>query len=145
MDEELQRIREKKLRELQDGLQRPKTEFRVHSVDSTNFQSMLGTHRFLVVDFWAEWCGPCRRVGPVIEELARELGDRVTFTKCNTDENPKIASGFGINAIPTIILFSSGQVADVVVGALPKETLKARLFKAFGLPGGSPGDTPGRS
>jgi len=145
MDEELQRIREKKLRELQDGLQRPKPEFKVHPVDSTNFQSMLGTHRFLVVDFWAEWCGPCRRVGPVIEELARELGDRVTFTKCNTDENPKIASGFGINAIPTIILFSSGQVADVVVGALPKETLKARLFKAFGLPGGSPGDTPGRS
>ena len=135
MDEELQRIREKKLRELQDGLQRPKTEFRVHPVDSTNFQSMLKTHKFLVVDFWAEWCGPCRRVGPVIEELARELGDRVTFAKCNTDQNPNIASGFGINAIPTIILFSSGQVADVVVGALPKETLKARLFKAFGLQG----------
>ena len=133
MDEELQRIREKKLRELQEGLQRPKTEFRVHPVDSTNFQGMLGTHRFLVVDFWAEWCGPCRRVGPVVEELARELGDRVTFAKCNTDENPRIASGFGINAIPTIILFSSGKVADMVVGALPKETLKARLFKAFGL------------
>jgi thioredoxin 1 len=133
MDEELQRIREKKLRELQDGLQRPKTEFRVHSVDSTNFQSMLKTHRFLVVDFWAEWCGPCRRGGPVVEELARELGDRVTFAKCNTDQNPSIASGFGINAIPTIILFSSGKVADMVVGALPKETLKARLFKAFGL------------
>lgn len=133
MDDELQRIREKKLRELQEGLQRPKTEFKVYPVDSTNFQSILGTHRFLVVDFWAEWCGPCRQVGPVIEELARELGDRVTFAKCNTDQNPRIASGFGISAIPTIILFASGKVADVVVGALPKEALKIRIFRAFGL------------
>lgn len=135
MDEELQRIRERKLRELQDGLQRPKTEYRVHPVDSANFQGMLSMHRFLVVDFWAEWCGPCRMVGPLIEELARELGDKVTFAKCNTDQNPRIASGFGINAIPTIILFSGGKVADVIVGALPKEALKTRILKVFGLSG----------
>jgi thioredoxin 1 len=135
MDEELQRIREKKLREMEERAHPPKKEFKVHPVDSTNFQSMLETHPFLVVDFWAEWCGPCRRVGPVIEELAREFGDRVTFTKCNTDQNPRIASGFGITAIPTIILFSSGKVADVVVGAYPKDALKARIFKVFGLPG----------
>jgi thioredoxin 1 len=133
MDDELHRIREKKLRDLEERLHPPKQEFRVHPVDGTNFQSMLGTHRFLVVDFWAEWCGPCRMVGPVIEELARELGDRVTFAKCNTDRNPGIASGFGISAIPTIILFSGGQVADVVVGAYPKDTLKARIYKVFGL------------
>ena len=135
MDEELQRIREQKLREMEEQLHPPKKEFKVHPVDSTNFQGMLKTHQFLVVDFWAEWCGPCRMVGPVIEELAREFGDRVTFAKCNTDRNPGIASGFGITAIPTIILFSGGQVADVVVGAYPKEALKARIFKAFGLPG----------
>lgn len=135
MDDELQQIREKKLREMEERLHPPIQEFKVHPVDSTNFQGMLKTHRFLVVDFWAEWCGPCRRVGPVIEELAREFGERVTFAKCNTDRNPAIAAGFGITAIPTIILFSGGQIADVVVGAYPKETLKARIFRAFGLPG----------
>ena len=78
---------------------------------------MLAAHPFLVIDFWAEWCGPCRMVAPVIEELSREYSGQVTFAKCNTDENPGIAGGFGISAIPTIILFRDGNAADIVVGA----------------------------
>jgi thioredoxin 1 len=133
MDDELQRIREKKLREMEEHMH-GSTVPAVHPVNEANFRQMLSAHPFLVIDFWAEWCGPCRMVGPVIEELSREYSGQVTFAKCNTDENPGIAGGFGISAIPTIILFRDGNVADIVVGAYPKEALKARIKKVFHLP-----------
>jgi thioredoxin 1 len=132
MDEELQRIREKKLREMEERLHGGEI-LTVHPVNADNFRQMLATNPFLVMDFWAEWCGPCRMVAPVIEELSREYAGQVTFTKCNTDENPGIAGGFGISAIPTIILFEHGTVADIVVGAYPKDALKARIKKVFHL------------
>jgi thioredoxin 1 len=133
MDDELQRIREKKLREMVEHMQ-GSTVPAVHPVNEANFRQMLAAHPFLVIDFWAEWCGPCRMVAPVIEELSREYSGQVTFAKCNTDENPGIAGGFGISAIPTIILFRDGTVADIVVGAHPKDALKARIKKVFHLP-----------
>jgi thioredoxin 1 len=132
MDDELQRIREKKLREMEER-QHGSGVSAVHPVNEANFQQMLAAHPLLVVDFWAEWCGPCRMVTPVIEELSREYSGQVTFAKCNTDENPGIAGGFGISAIPTIILFRDGNVADIVVGAYPKDALKARIKKVFHL------------
>jgi thioredoxin 1 len=133
MDEELQRIREKKLREMTERLHGSEIHA-VHPVNAANFRQMLANNPFLVIDFWAEWCGPCRMVAPVIEELSREYAGKVTFAKCNTDENPGIAGGFGISAIPTIILFEHGRAADIVVGAFPKDALKARIKKAFHLP-----------
>jgi thioredoxin 1 len=135
MDEDLQRIREKKFQELEDKLQAkdPEIPVKVHSIDTSNFQAMLKAHPHLVIDFWAEWCGPCRMVTPVIEALAKEMAGRVTFGKCNTDQNPRIAAGFGISAIPTIILFANGKIADTVVGAYPKEALRARIMKAYRL------------
>jgi thioredoxin 1 len=135
MDEELRLIREKKMHELEEQLRPkdPEPPARVHSIDTSNFQAMLTAHPRLVIDFWAEWCGPCRMVTPVIEELAGEMAGKVTFGKCNTDQNPRIAAGFGISAIPTIILFASGKIADTVVGAYPKEALRARIMKAFRL------------
>jgi thioredoxin 1 len=132
MDEELERIREKKLREMEERLHGSGIPL-VHPVNAANFRQMLAEHPLLVIDFWAEWCGPCRMVAPVIEELSREYSGQVTFAKCNTDENPGIAGGLGISAIPTIILFDHGNVADIVVGASPKEALKARIKKAFRL------------
>ena len=135
MDEELQRIREKKLKEFESKLhpEDPKPTGIVHTLDTTNFPAMLNSQPRLVVDFWAEWCGPCRMVAPVIEELSKEMAGIVTFGKCNTDKNPRIAGGFGISAIPTIILFSQGRVADTIVGAYPKEAIRTRITKAFRL------------
>ena len=133
MDDELQRIREKKLREMTEHLHGAEVPI-IHPVNAANFRQLLTANPFLVIDFWAEWCGPCRLVAPVIEELSREFASIVTFAKCNTDENPGIAGGFGITAIPTIILFRDGTAVDMVVGAYPKEALKARIKKAFHLP-----------
>jgi len=74
----------------------------------------------VVVDFWAPWCGPCRIIAPIIEELAMEMGDKVKFGKLNTDENPNIAMRYGIRAIPTIMLFKNGEVVDTRIGVQPK-------------------------
>lgn len=135
-DEELQRIREKKLKELEERLHAPRQEepaAKVLLVDQANFRTLLQQHPRLVVDFWAEWCGPCRMVGPVIEDLCREMAGQVTFGKCNTDHNQRLAVQFGISAIPTILLFSGGQLADRITGAYPKETIRSRISRAFGL------------
>jgi thioredoxin 1 len=133
MDEELQRIREKKIQEMEERLHQPKEDIRVQRITAANFQAMVAAHPFLVIDFWAEWCGPCRMVAPVIEELSREFGGRITFAKCNTDENPGIASSFSISAIPTIVMIAHGKVADILVGAYPKEPLRARIKQIFSL------------
>lgn len=135
MDEELQRIREKKLREMEERLHGSGDTGAVQIVSSANFQQMLANSPLLVIDFWAEWCGPCRMVAPVIEELSRKYAGIITFAKCNTDENPRLAGGFGISAIPTIILFRNGKVADTIVGAHPKNSLEARMRKVFSLSG----------
>jgi len=137
-DEELQRIRENRLRELEARLaqQRSKGQeqpARVLIVDESNFPALLSEHPRLVVDFWAEWCGPCRMVAPAIEELASAMAGRVTFGKCNTDHNPRLAARFGISAIPTILLFREGALVDRVIGAYPKETIRARVLRAFGM------------
>ena len=93
-------------------------------IDQSNFDSdVLGADVPVVVDFWAEWCGPCKAIGPSLEEISEEMGEKVKITKVNIDENPDIAAQFGVRSIPTLILFKDGQPASMQVGAKPKNAL----------------------
>ena len=86
---------------------------------------MLKSEKPVVVDFWAEWCGPCKMIAPALEEISSELADKVTVAKVNIDDNPKTPAAYGVRGIPTLMLFKDGQVAAMKIGALPKGDLKA--------------------
>jgi thioredoxin 1 len=97
----------------------------VKTLTDANFDSEIADATLpMIVDFWAPWCGPCRMVGPVVEEIAGEHAGKVAVGKVNVDENPAVASKFGIMSIPTIILFKDGQAAKKVIGARPKADLE---------------------
>lgn len=95
-------------------------------IDKSNFeQDVLKSAEPVVVDFWAEWCGPCKAIGPALEEISEELNGKVKIAKVNIDENPEIAAQFGIRSIPTLMMFKDGEVADQRVGAQPKSALSS--------------------
>lgn len=92
-----------------------------------NIKEIIESGKPVVIDFWAEWCGPCRMVSPLVEELAQEYEGQVAIGKMNVDENVDTPNEFGIRNIPTILFFKDGKVADKQVGAVPKATLKAKV------------------
>ena len=93
-----------------------------------NFQStVMESDKLTVIDFWAEWCGPCRAIGPVIEELATEYAGKVNIGKVNVDVNPTLSMNFGITSIPAILFVKGGQVADKQIGAVPKSVLDKKI------------------
>jgi thioredoxin 1 len=97
-------------------------------VTDASFQDdVLGSDKPVLVDFWAEWCGPCRMVAPALEEISNELGEKVTVAKLNIDENPDVPARYGVRGIPTMILFKDGQPAATKVGAAPKTHLQSWL------------------
>ena len=100
-------------------------------VTDDTFESTIADNKLVLVDFWAPWCGPCRIVAPVLDEIAGEHGDKVTIAKVNTDENQVVASKHGIMSIPTMMLFKDGEKIDQMVGALPKPQIMAKLEPHF--------------
>ena len=104
----------------------------IAEVTDNNFQAeVIESEVPVLVDFWAPWCGPCRMVAPVVEEIAQERGEALKVVKLNTDENPNTAIQFNVLSIPTLILFKQGEVAKTVIGAYPKRKLEAELEPAL--------------
>jgi thioredoxin 1 len=133
-DEELERIMQRKMNEFSLRTNRNSDNENNQSSITTpitltdqNFNEMVGKHNLLIVDFWAPWCGPCRMVSPVITELSQELAGKAVFGKLNVDENPMIASTFGIQSIPTIAIFKNGKAVDGIVGAASKSHIMSKL------------------
>jgi thioredoxin 1 len=141
-DEELKKIREKKLRRLMkqsigredEGKDqepvKPSLDKPVELTDAT-FLETIAKHPNVVVDCWAPWCGPCRFISPIIEELARDYAGKILFGKLNMDENQKVAMEYGIMSIPTLLVFKDGRLVDQIVGAMPKKMLEARIRRYF--------------
>jgi thioredoxin 1 len=97
-------------------------------VNDTNFDDVvLKSDKPVIVDFWAEWCGPCRIIAPIIEEIGREYDGKATVVKCDVDSSPQVASRFSIRNIPTVLYFKDGKVADKQVGAVPKNNFVVKL------------------
>jgi thioredoxin len=129
-DDELEAIKHKKLAELQ---KEAATKAMMSSITEpivltdSNFASEVTRYPIMLVDFWAPWCGPCRMVSPIIEQLSREYSGRVAFGKVNVDENQRIAASFGIQSIPTLMIFKGSKAVDVIIGAMPKAQIEMKL------------------
>ncbi|MGH9989943.1 MAG: thioredoxin [Nitrososphaera sp.] len=129
-DDELEAIKHKKLAELQ---KEAATKAMMSSITEPivltdfNFASEVTKYPIMLVDFWAPWCGPCKMVSPIIEQLSREYSGRVAFGKVNVDENQRIAASFGIQSIPTLMIFKGGKAVDVIIGAMPKAQIEMKL------------------
>jgi thioredoxin 1 len=99
-------------------------------VEDGNFEAeVLKSDKPVLVDFWAPWCGPCKAIAPLVEELSKSYGEQIKFTKCNVDNNPVTPAKYGIKAIPTLIFFKAGNVADQITGMVAKSKLEEALAK----------------
>ncbi|PNX49505.1 MAG: thioredoxin [Thermoplasmata archaeon M9B1D] len=133
MVQKLEELRKKKMEELKNKLiyrgrnmseEMPDTPLEVTDAD---FDDAVKKYKTIVIDCWAPWCGPCRMVGPIIEELAKEMQGKIVFGKLNVDENPSVSMKHQIMSIPTMLIFKNGNLIDKLIGAMPKDMLKQKL------------------
>jgi thioredoxin 1 len=131
-DEELEAIKHRKMVELQKSITSNAAMYNIRepiNLTDSNFKKEISKYPLLLIDFWAPWCGPCRIISPIIEQLARDYTGKVVFGKVNIDENQMIARSFGIESIPTMIIFKNGKAEDIIVGAIPKSQIETKLHQ----------------
>ena len=131
-DQEIEAIKQRKMAELQKALASNTAMSSIKepiTLSDSNFKNEVSKYPILLIDFWAPWCGPCRMISPMIEQLAREYTGKVVFGKVNIDENRMITQSFDIQSIPTLIIFKNGKAVDIIVGAIPKVQLEIRLHQ----------------
>ena len=132
--DELDEIRKKKMEKMMSEKNEPSTPSLQYPdkpvvITDATVDSAVGQYPIFILDCWAEWCGPCRTIGPIIEELAKEMKGKAVFGKLNVDENMQTANKYRISAIPTLLIFKNGKLIDKLLGAFPKATLAARVQK----------------
>jgi len=129
-EEEIERIKRAKLQEMMRKASKKEEKQifdRPVTVTDATFSKTIQSHTLVVIDCWAPWCGPCRMVGPIIEELARNYAGKILFGKLNVDENIEVATEYQIMSIPTLLVFKNGKLADRIIGAMPKNMLEQRI------------------
>jgi thioredoxin 1 len=132
-DNELEQIKLRKIKAMLDqAVQTKYTTNHPLTLTDSNFDKTIKTNALLVVDFWAPWCGPCRTITPVIEQLAAEYAGKAAFAKMNIDENQTVPNAFGVMSIPTIVVFHNGKEVERLVGACPKAHIEAAFKKYLG-------------
>jgi len=130
--DELERIRARKMQELMSrqsqAAGRSISESPIQVTDR-DFESLIQKYPLMVIDCWAAWCGPCRMLAPVVEELARDYAGKIVFGKLDVDENPRTVMNFGVMSVPTLLIIKNGKLVDQIVGAAPRDYIESRLRK----------------
>jgi thioredoxin 1 len=130
-DKELEKIKQEKMKDLRKKTETAKESNEPITVTDATFKVTVEKNPAVVIDCWAPWCGPCRMVSPIVDEMARDNSGRITFGKLNVDENPDVTGNYNIMSIPTLLVFKDGKLVDRIVGAMPRPMLEERINRCI--------------